>query len=465
MQLNALYRLVVSRGLVGLLLLLAASGVVQAQGAADDAPERVHAGARAGQGAQVTELPAHLKLYAGQVAVHRLSRPVRRVAVGSGDLLEVKMIGRQELVIIANKPGDTSLHLWMQDGSQRDVSVLVVGGNADNVVDVVRALLADVPGIQVLSVGGNVAITGKDLSADTALRIAAIQKIYPQVLSFANADPVGMRPMVLMDVQILEINRNALEEIGIRWNSMISGPGGGLIKDFTTNDYFRVVPKDSDFEDLDLPTKLPGTQAYFGLATAIASSINLLKNEGKAFVLAAPQMSARSGGSAKFLVGGEVPIPISSLFGQTQVEFKEYGIKLDIEPVVNANNDISTKFLVEVSRIDPSVSVNGIPGFLTRRSESEINVRSGETIVVGGLVNSGAAKSSDKFPFLGDIPILGRLFRSDGFRGNRTDLVVLVTPRVITPTSPENTDAIDKGDRIRQEFRDSLGKKNQDLGD
>ncbi|WP_368562949.1 type II and III secretion system protein family protein [Pseudoxanthomonas sp. UTMC 1351] len=413
--------------------------------------------------AQITPLPSQINLYMGQAVVHRVNAGLKRIAVGSGEVVEVKNLGRRELVIIGSKPGDTSIHFWMQDGSQLDVPVHVRAGNAGNLADTVRTLMADVPGLQVHAVGDHVVMTGKELSGDVAGRIGALQKVYPQVLNFTSTDPVGMRQMVLIDVQIMEFNRNSLEELGIRWDSVIDGPTGGLIKDFTTNDYFRTLPEGSPFDDLDLPTRISGTQAYFGIATSIASRINLLKNQGKAFLLASPQLSARSGGEAKFLVGGEVPIPVSSLFGQTQVEFKEYGIRLNIEPLVNANNEISTRFMAEVSRVDPSVSVDGIPGFITRRSESEINVRSGQTIVVSGLVDSSAAKTADKFPVLGEIPILGRLFRSDGFRGNRTDLVVFLTPRVITPTSPENQEAIRKGEQIREQASDTLRKRDQDL--
>lgn len=408
--------------------------------------------------AQVKPLPDALTLYAGEAAVHRVDGALKRVAVGNGGLVEVKTLGRSELVIIANAPGDTSMHLWMRDGTQRDIAVQVIAGNTNQTAPVVRELLAGVAGIQVLAVGGNIVITGADVDAAGAQRIAAVQKLYPQVVNFSSADPVGMRPTVLMDVQVMEFDRNALEELGIRWDSAIAGPNGGLVKDFTTNDYYRLAPEDGPFAELDLPLKVAGTQAFMGIATSIASRINLLVNKGKAFALASPQLSARSGGTAEFLAGGEVPIPVSSPFGQTQVTFKEYGIRLHIEPVVNEANEISATMMTEVSRIDPSVTVAGVPGFVTRRAKTEINVRSGETIVLSGLTDLNAAKSADKFPLLGDVPVLGRLFRSDNFRANRTDLVIFVTPRVVMPQSPENQAVLERGQRIRDDFDATLGK-------
>lgn len=414
--------------------------------------------ALAGDGRRSTAsmLPRELTMYAGQAVVHRVPGGLRRVAVGNGDVLSVYTVGRGEIVLIGTAPGDTNVHLWLGDGSQRDVPVTVTPIKGSGLAATVREVLGDVPGLTVKTVGSNVIVSGRDLDAATSQRIAMLQKAYPQILNFASQDAVGMQPMVMMDVQIMEFNKNAVDELGIRWDSVIGGPAGGLIRDATTNDYFRVLPRDNQtFQDIknDLPTRLPGTQAYFGIATTIASSINLLMNRGKAWVLASPKLSAKSGSSATFLVGGEVPIVIPSILGQSQVEYKEYGIRLNIAPTVNAANQVSTSIMAEVSRIDPSVQVEGVPGFLTRRTETEINVHAGETIVISGLLDTTASKTVDKFPILGDIPILGRLFRSDGFRGNRTELVVFVTPRIVTPASQENLDALKRGETIRESLQ------------
>ncbi|WP_245979013.1 type II and III secretion system protein family protein [Solilutibacter pythonis] len=434
-----------------------------------DEPARgTRSGALAGDGRPSTAspLPDRLSLFAGQAVVHRVPGSIRRVAVGNGDLLSVHTVGKRELVLIGTQTGTTNVHLWLADGTQRDIKVDVSADSGDSVADTVRLLLGNVAGLTVTPVGGNVVIAGSDLDEAASSRIAAIQKLYPQVLNFASTDPVGMRPMVLMDVQIMEFNRNALEQLGIRWDSAIKGPLGGVIKDFTTNPYFRVLPKDDQtFQNIRdrLPTRLPGTQAYFGIATSIASSINLLMSQGKAWILASPQLSVRSGGEATFLAGGEVPIVIPSVLGANQVEFKEYGVRLNISPSVNSQNQISTNVMAEVSRIDPSVSVQGVPGFLTRRTESEINLRTGETMVISGLIDSSASKSADKFPILGDIPIIGKLFRSDGFRGQRTELVVFVTPRIVSPDSPENREGLRRGEDIRNSLDTEISKRQQKL--
>ncbi|WP_052101311.1 type II and III secretion system protein family protein [Novilysobacter arseniciresistens] len=403
-------------------------------------------------------LPAELTLYGGQVVVHGVDRALRRVAVGSGKLLEVKTLGSRELVIIANEPGNTALHLWFTDGSQRDVPVTIVDDNLGQAARVLQSMLGPASSARVAIVGGNVVVTGQDISQADWYRIEEMRKAYPSIVNLGSVDAVGMRPMVAMDVQIMEFDRNALEELGIRWDSSIDGPNAGALYDSSSSE-FRVLPEGSDFDKPEFDGLANPIQTAFGLATSITSRINLLVNKGKAYALASPHLSTRSGGEANFLVGGEVPIPVSSLFGQTQVEFKEYGIKLDISPVVNGSGEILTTLMAEVSRIDPSITVNGIPGFLTRRTRSEANVRDGETIVISGLTDINAAKSADKFPILGEIPILGRLFRSDRFRANQTDLVVFVTPRIVGPDSQQNLDRIEQGRQIRRMYEDDLGRK------
>lgn len=404
-----------------------------------------------------------LSMYAGQALVQRAPGPLKRVAVGDGKLLQVRAIGNRELVLIANQPGDTSVQLWMADGSQRSVSVHVVVGNSAEAADMVGRLLGEHSAISVATVGGSVVLTGSDLSQADMAHIAAIKKIYPQVLDFTSANAVEMKPTVMMRVRIMEFDKKAISQLGIKWDSMIAGPGGGLVHDWVTNPYYRLTPPGfpgvgADGATAVLPLRVPGTASYFGIATSIASQINLMMQDGNAWELAAPQLSARSGGVADFLVGGEVPIPITQGLGETTVEYKQYGIKLHIAPVVNSKGDISTDIETEISKIDPSVTVQGYPGFITRRASAQLNVHEGDTIVISGLVDASASKTFDKMPGLGDVPVLGALFRSRNFQKNRTDLVIFVTPVVVNADSTENRELIEKSDRLRDDFRKTAGK-------
>lgn len=409
--------------------------------------------------AQSMALPDSLELHGGQVLVFKSPRDIERVAVGNGELIEVTTIEKRQLVVIAGaqKSGFTTLHLWYADGGQRSVGVNVNSADASSASGIIRQMLGADTGARIDDIGGKVVITG-ELTADEAQKVGVITKIYPDVIDLTSADPVGMQPMVLMDVRIMEFSRSRLRELGIRWDNVIDGPSGGAIKDFSSS-FYRVLPDGSAFERIEdiLPGRINPMETYFGIATTIGSKIDIMTENGDAYELAAPQLSARSGGSANFLAGGEIPITSVGGFGSTNVEFKEYGIKLDIQPVVNSVGEISTTVMTEVSKIDPSVTVNGIPGFLTRRTETELNVRAGQTIVISGLVDIDGSKGFMGIPGLSSIPVLGRLFRSDNFRSGRTDLVVFVTPRVITPASPANIEAIQRSDRMLEDFRGTIG--------
>lgn len=407
--------------------------------------------------AQVVPLPTRLELYGGQVKVFSSNRPIERVAVGNGDLIDVTTIDRRQIVVIAGagQRGFTTLHVWYDDGGQRSIDVDVGTADPTGTSSVVREMLGVGTAAQVADLGGHVVVSG-ELTAEESARVQAIIKLYPNVVDLSSADLVGMQPMIQMDVRIMEFKRDKLRELGIRWDSVIDGPSGGAIKDFSSS-FFRILPDGSPFEGIDLPARINPMQTYFGIATSITSRINLLAQTGNAWELAAPQLSARSGGQASFLAGGEVPIPIAGAFGSTNVEFKDYGIKLDIAPVVNGNGEISTTVSTEVSKIDPSVAVGGVPGFLTRRTDTELNVRDGQTIVISGLVDIAGAKGFSGIPGLANIPVLGRLFRSDDFQAGRTDLVVFVTPRVIHPDHPANLEAIEKSNRMLEDFKQAIG--------
>jgi pilus assembly protein CpaC len=408
-------------------------------------------------------------LYSGQAMVRNAPGPIARIAVGDGKVLAVKIVGTQELVMIGEKAGDTSMQLWMSDGSQRSISVHVTASDSEQLSEAVRQMLGENPNITITPINGNVIVSGSNVSAGEVANIEAIRKMYPQVLNFTSTDPVEMRPTVLMQARIMEFDKKAMTDIGIKWDTAIDGPTAGVAREWVTNPYYRVIPGNpgglggigaslpTNPMQAIAPVAVPGTAAYLGLISSITSRINLAMQTGNAWELAAPQLSARSGGTADFLVGGQVPIPTSTAFGQITVEYKDYGIKLHVEPLVNAEGNISAKIETEISKIDPTVVVQGFPGFLTRRGNTELNVHEGDTIVISGLVDATASKTIDKVPGVGQVPILGELFKSRAFQANRTDLVIFVTPYVIDPNSKRNQDLIKHSDELRQDFIKNAG--------
>ncbi len=330
-----------------------------------------------------------IDMYVGEIKVLE-DIDVERVAIGKGSLIKVKTLPKSQLLIIGEQAGSTSMRLWFRDGHEQDVKLV---------------------------------ISEKD-----------------------HERHLRLEDMIKMEVKIIEFRKSALKELGINWQSQINGPIGGYFKEWGANPYYRILPEDgTDFSNLDnLPARVDPAATYFGLATSITSKINFMASNGDAFTLAEPNLSCVNGGKASFLAGGEVPIPITGRNGEVVVDYKEYGIRLQIEPEASPEGVISTVINTEVSQVDPSVSVRGVPGFLTRRTETQMNVKDKETIVISGMLNSEDSKDVDKLPLLGDIPIIGHLFKSTRFRDTQTELAIFVTPTIVSAKSQSNVMEIER---------------------
>jgi pilus assembly protein CpaC len=418
--------------------------------------------------AAASEMPvqtqiANMHMFLGEVKTLPVTE-VLRVAVGNGKIVSSTVLETNELLLLAENAGETSLYVWQRNGPLLRYKIRVTATDPDDTLQQVQGMLKGMPGVQVQKTGDNVVLSGT-VSRINLARVAEAVRNY-RVVNLVREEEVTMKKMVHMKVQILELRKSAMENLGVDWTTSINGPAGALTSDVISNRQFRFAPQTQDptfqvgggaAQALSIPSQ--AGRAYLGIATTITSRINLAVQNGDAWVLAAPELSTRSGGESKFLAGGQVPLPTVSATGQSSVTFKDYGIRLTLKPVADDQNNISAAIQTELSAIDPSVTVNGIPGFTTRQTESEINVKSGQTIVISGLVNQDLSNSVNKFPFLGDVPVLGTLFRSTNFRNGRTDLVIFVTPMVNDPAATLNQERLEKGKDMRERFQNQLGKK------
>lgn len=417
-----------------------------------------------------------ITMFQGEIKTLPISK-VQRVAVGNGRLLTTTVLDK-ELVLLAEAFGDTGLYVWLKDGTLKKYNVRIAAADVGETVIQVRKILSAIPGMRVERIGSNAVVTGATSKPNLALINNAISK-YPQVLNMAREEDVTMRKMVYLKVQLIEFRRSAFENLGIQWQQSITGPTGGFAFDAITSGGFTARQSDPGLAGAvpgrSSPNALPGSAVpilpglpprvsppvgYLGIATSITSRINLAVTNGDAYILATPELSTRSGGEAKFLAGGQIPIVIPATgLSPPSVTYKDYGIKLTIKPVADVDSNIMATIQTEVSSIDPATSVQGNPGFLTRQTDSEINVKTGQTIVMSGLVNSDLSNQVDKLPWLGDVPIIGALFRSTNFRNNRSDLVVFVTPQVFDPNATLNRERVEKGKDLRERYEGFIGKK------
>lgn len=262
-----------------------------------------------------------------------------------------------------------------------------------------------------------------------------------------------------MDVKVVDFPTTALKEIGLKWGATGGMAIGGVVMPYRRGDdgpyQINISTGTNNAVPIVSPIggPIPLTSSLNVLSTinmGLNAQLNLMEQNGTATILAQPTLSARSGSKATFLVGGEFPYTVSNLNGTTIV-FKPYGIRLEIEPRVDHNGVIRAKIMSEVSDIDTSVSSTGGPALRTRKTETEFNVLDGGTIVLSGLLKRDVSSSVDKVPLMGDIPVLGALFRSKRFQNNETELVVFVTPHATDKHSPAQEASMARGiDRVQQ---------------
>ncbi|MGP9671035.1 type II and III secretion system protein family protein [Pseudoalteromonas sp. AOP31-A2-14] len=360
---------------------------------------------------------------------------VKRIAVAKTGVVSAKVIDNESVLLIAEAPGETQLQVWDKNNNKVKLNVIVNLIDNSALVDKVKGLIGDLPGLSVREVGGLVVLEG-NVDEDTFARTQSIAQLVPNVTSLVTTKSVEIKQMIRMDVNIVEIGKQTLKNLGVNWGTTAAGPAFGAVSNWTSNDLFSVYSPDTVSDSIaeQIGGRILGNNnfSHFGIVTGLTSQIQLLSQQGDARTLAQPTLSTRSGEKARFLAGGEIPIPLLSADGAPNVEFKEYGIKLEIEPVSDSEGNIVSYVSAEVSSVDTSVEVLGIPGFKTRETESVVNVRNGDTIVISGLVSSEMSKSVSKVPFLGSIPILGELFKSRDFADNKTELVILVTPHIVS---------------------------------
>lgn len=397
---------------------------------------------------------AEIEMFVGESRVFP-TPGVGRIAVGNGAILTAAALDNREVILFANAVGTSSLFVWNEDGRYQRLKVVIVPGDTSRFAREISSFLAKMPGARTSIIGDKVIVEGDALSDLDIAKIDELAKRYPQVVNFTNR--LGWEQMILMDVKVVEFPVNELREIGVKWGATggaaiggIWAPGSrGSPSDYALGITGGPVTAAVTGASLTYPLELKLLSA---INAGLDGKLNLMANNGKASVLAEPQLSARNGSKASFLAGGEFPYSVSSANGPT-VMFKPYGIKLEITPHADRNGVIRATIDSEVSNIDTSVTSSAGPALSTRKTSTEFNVRSGETLVLSGLVTRKTSTTIDKVPGLGDIPILGALFRSTRFQNDETELVVFVTPTVVDSHSPGLVDRVQRTtDKLQQQL-------------
>lgn len=366
---------------------------------------------------------------------------ITRLAVGNPAIADVQLLSSGDFLLVGKKAGTTSLIVW-SDGGRRTEYTVYVAGNDRGMASAIQDAIG-YPKVHVQMIEDRVMLRGKvenQYEHDSALKIAGL---------YTGGDGSGVIDLLEMEhpsqirleAQIIEINSDYTKNLGIQYWSQT--PGSNSNSDSSTGNSNSGITVGTaglfyGGEDFSSNRKHGG---WLGSHVAnVNVTLQALINEGKARILSRPSITTMSGKAANILIGGRIPIPVSDGNGNVSIDWHEYGMKLNIEPVVDSEDKITSKVHAEVSTLDYSHGVKidsfSVPGIATREAESEVNVRSGMTMAIGGLINSEDAKIVSKIPLLGDLPIIGRFFRHTSNTRDKREVIILITPTLVADDTP-----------------------------
>jgi pilus assembly protein CpaC len=380
-----------------------------------------------------------VNLSIGRGTLVNLSAPMSDLFVADNAIADVQVRSATQLYVFAKTAGETTIYATAKSGKVVYSANVRVGTNLGSVDAMLRLAMPDAQ-IQATPMNGLLLLTGTVASPDDAAEAERLAQAFvgagSQVISrLRTATPL----QVNLQVKIAEVSREFGKQIG--FNLLTRDNSGGFLFGLTQGREGS-VSFDADtgaakFTGIEGSTTLAAAGRLFGLD--VLGAIDLAENDGLVTTLANPNLTALSGETASFLAGGEIPIPVSTTLGQVSVEYKQYGVSLAFTPTVLADGRISMRVRPEVSQLSSAgaVTLNDfeIPGITTRRAETTVELGSGQSFVIGGLLSNSSNNSMEKAPFLGDLPILGALFRSKRWNRAESELVIVVTPYLVKPVS------------------------------
>ena len=384
--------------------------------------------------------PVHqqIDLLVGRSMVLTTDRPIQRVSLSTPDIADALVTSPHEVLIHGKTPGTISLLVWSDTGRIASHDVVV----RRDLVALEEHLSQLFPGeaITVAANGSDIVIAGtvsNQYVIDKAAAVAAghVENAENVVNLLRQQEGVASE-QIMLRVRFAEVSRTALQELGASFFTDILGHDD-FIGRLTTQQF---AAPNFDNEDGLVFSDFLNVLA-FNTSEDIGVVIKALKTRGLFQSLAEPNLITQNGTEAMFLAGGEYPYPIAQgVSGAVTVEFKEFGVRLRFTPTIVGPGRIHLRVAPEVSALDFSnaVSISGfrVPALSTRRTETEVELRDGQTFAIAGLIDNSVTETMSKIPGLGDIPILGLLFKSRAYQKNQTELVVMITPHIVRSDSP-----------------------------
>ncbi|MBI3399850.1 MAG: type II and III secretion system protein family protein [Acidobacteria bacterium] len=383
-----------------------------------------------------------VNLTVGRSLVLNTGSPIARVSLTSADVADAMVTSPNEVLINGKMPGTISMFVWDRAGAIRRYDVVV----QRDIAGLCAQLKELFPGekIDAQSNGKSIVLSGLVSGREVVERAISVAAGYvdkrDDVVTLLRIQDAGMSNQVMLRVRFAEVSRNALTQLGASWisdgyrNTVGSITTGQFPAPFFDQNKATIGDRQvfSDYLNLFL----------FDFGHDLGAVVKALRSQGLFQSLAEPNLVAESGKEASFLAGGEFPIPVAQASGANvaiSVQFKEFGVRLTFTPTV-VGDRVHLKVRPEVSTLDfnNAILLQGfrIPALSTRRAETELELRNGQTFAMAGLINNTVASTMQKIPGIGDIPILGKLFQSKAAQKDQTELVVMIEPQILPRNSP-----------------------------
>lgn len=392
----------------------------------------------------------------GKSQTLRVSEPFENVVLGRREIADMAPLTNQLLYILGRAAGTTNLAFYDSAG---DLIAVIDIEVTHDLAALREALRRTVPSakVNIRSANGRIMLDGTVPDAVALDRILSIAREFANEAGqeenqVINALSVASPQQVMLEVRIIEAQRSSGRDLGVHWNVNVGGfkfatIGGRSTRTAVGGEGERIAfDRQPIGPNFAAPT-LAGGATPFGVAVAnllnnghhVDVVISALEEAGIARRLAEPNLTALSGQPASFHAGGEFPVP-SERAADGEVAsptvFKPFGVRLNFTPTVLADGVINLLIEPEVSEPNFANAVRGIPSLSTRRARTTVELRDGQSLAMAGLLQSNHSRTKDQVPWLGDVPVLGALFRSSGFQKDETELVVIVTPRLVVPVPP-----------------------------
>ena len=370
---------------------------------------------------------ASIKIAKGKPRTIKTNVPFYEIVIGDPEVANVNPLTDDSFYVLGNSLGTTGIALFDENKQLVGTVDIEVTLDTDRLASTIRNSVPGGEDIKVSSANGRVVLSGSandQVAADKASKIASNFSGEEEVINSVN---ISSSQQVQLNVRFVEINREVGQELGTKIGVSYLGHNGGFS--------FNSEPSAS--------TNAPAGELIGGLLSkgwGVDVAIKALEDRGLARRLAEPNLIARSGQKASFLAGGEVPIPVAEEEGVITVDYKKFGVGLDFTPTVLADGLISLEIAPEVSSIDRSASYSvgniSLPGFVVRRAQTSVDLKSGQSFMMAGLLQTENDMIQQRVPGLGKLPVLGLLFSSKAYQRRETDLVIIVTPYLVKPMDP-----------------------------